>query len=109
LLSGVVRPYKEQPRYGGFFPHSAAKLGRLALAAVSPIELLVVCEDDTMKTISELSSRTITPTKKHRREETAEILTCRIEAGNRTARHATYEAEVFNFLFDNKAALGIQS
>jgi hypothetical protein len=74
-----------------------------------PIELLVGCQGDTMKTLSELTSRTITPTNTHRREEKAEILTSRMEMGSRTARPAVYEVEVFNFLFDNKAALGIQS
>ena len=62
-----------------------------------------------MITISELTTRRIEPTGKKILPEKAEILSCRTPLGNRTARHATYEVDVFNFLFDNKDALGIQS
>jgi hypothetical protein len=51
----------------------------------------------------------VKPTNTARREAKPELLTARLELGHRTARHAVYEVEVFNFLFDNKAELGIKS
>jgi hypothetical protein len=62
-----------------------------------------------MKTLSELTSIIATPTNTDRREAKTELLTARLQLGHRTARHAVYEAELFNFLFDNKASLGIES
>jgi hypothetical protein len=62
-----------------------------------------------MNTISELTNRAITPTNHSRREGQEQILSCPIPLGNKTARHATYEIEAFNFLWDHKDELGIQS
>jgi hypothetical protein len=62
-----------------------------------------------MNTISDLTSRVITPTDRVRREGQEDILSCPIPLGNKTARYATYEVEVFNFLLHHKDVLAIQS
>lgn len=62
-----------------------------------------------MKTIVNLTSRLIKPTGTTSREEKSELLRSRLPYGNKKARHATFEIDVFNFLLDNKNALGIRS
>jgi hypothetical protein len=62
-----------------------------------------------MTTISELVGRSISPPDFARRAEAEFLMAGPIDAGNRTARHSTYEIEVLNFLHGNRAALGIQS
>jgi hypothetical protein len=62
-----------------------------------------------MKTISELTGRPIKPPRPDRSEEKVTILSSPIPRGNKTARHAVYEVEVFNFLLRNRGVLGIES
>jgi hypothetical protein len=62
-----------------------------------------------MKTISDFTNRAIKATDRKRREGKENALNNPIELGNKKARHATYEIEIFNFLLKNKTALGIES
>jgi len=62
-----------------------------------------------MKTISDLVGRSILLPTPARRAGAESLMTDLIDAGTRTARHSTYEIEVFNFLHGNKDALGIRS
>jgi hypothetical protein len=59
-----------------------------------------------MTTIFQLISQKISPVDKKRKEQGELPLPCETAKRNRTAQ---YEAKVFNYLFHNKAALGIES
>jgi hypothetical protein len=62
-----------------------------------------------MKTISDLLGRSIVPRTPARRAEAEFLMTDLIGAGTRTARHSTYEIEMFKCLHGSKDALGIRS
>ena len=60
-----------------------------------------------MATISELTSRQITPALKDRHKPHIDLLSGHILANGEGAEDR-YEADVFNFLFDNREMLGIE-
>ena len=62
-----------------------------------------------MKKIAHLLQQSITVPPFARRAEEEIAVIGPISGGKRTARHSTYEIEVFNFLYGNKDSLGIRS
>jgi len=62
-----------------------------------------------MKTIADLLSRTIEPKGKVRQPPRAKTLSCRLSSEGLTSPTRIYETAVFNYLFENKKALGIES
>src|SRR5207245_9775840 len=62
----------------------------------------------TMTTLSELIGLRITPEAKESNRPSVEILSAPTSASG-SKQHSRYEAEVFNFLLDNREALGIKN
>jgi hypothetical protein len=62
-----------------------------------------------MKSLSELLNRSIKPAAPDRRKGRVTTLSGPIPLGGKTARHAIYEGEVFNFLWSHKDILDIRS
>jgi hypothetical protein len=61
-----------------------------------------------MTTITELTNRVISPTRRPQREPKREVLTERIRPGSRIARSSTYEIEVFNHFWGCREDLSIR-
>lgn len=62
-----------------------------------------------MKTISELIGQNITPTGRNRAQERVKVLSDRLSVKSGAKKHAIFETEVFNYFFDNRDALKIES
>lgn len=61
-----------------------------------------------MQTIADLIGQAVTTEYFARRDGSVKALTAQIETSADAKRHSEYEAQVFNFLFQNKRTLGIQ-
>jgi hypothetical protein len=79
-------------------------------ARIIQVTVVVIIEyGRTMKTISKWTDRIIVATGKDSRDEVSTVLASEIEANKKTARHSTYEDEVFSFLQRNREVLGIEN